>query len=83
MFIPLHGQDLDVRLDLNNQPIVVIWQGGEHRIREISNSYRVPSGSFETPIWREYFEIVTVDHLWMLIYHDLLDPQWKAEVLYD
>lgn len=74
---------MEARLDANNRLIAVVWQGGEHLIREISNSYRVPSGSFEHPIWREYFEIVTVDRLWMLIYHDLIDPQWRVEVLYD
>ena len=81
--IPVDDQSIEVRLDSNNQPIAVIWEGSELRIREVSNSYRVPSGSFENPIWREYFEIVTADGWWMLIYHDLLDPHWKWEIAYD
>ena len=64
MFIPLHGQHLDVRLDLNNQPIVVIWQGGEHRLREISNSYpggSVPGGSLRSCAIARFAMVVTAE----------------------
>ncbi len=81
--IPVDNQTMDVRLDSNHQPIAILWDGSELRIREISNTYRVTSGSFENPIWREYFNIVTEDGWWILIYYDLLDPHWKWEIAYD
>ena len=81
--LPTEDQEISVRLDANQQPMAVAWEGSTLRVKEISNSYRVPGGSLETPIWREYFEIVTEDGWWMLIYHDLLDPQWKWEIAYD
>lgn len=83
MFIPNDGQDIQVRLDADDQPIALIWAGTELRIREISNSFRAQGGSFENPIWREYFEILTEDGWWMVIYHDLLDPRWKWEIAGD
>ena len=83
MFLPNDSQRIDVVLNANSLPIAVIWEGKKLLIMEISNSYRVDGGSLENPIWREYFEILTEDGWWILIYHDLLDPRWKWEIAYD
>ena len=83
MFLPSDSQRIQVLLNANDLPIAVIWEGKMLLSREISNSYRVSDGSLEDPIWREYFEILTEDGWWILIYHDLLDPRWKWEIAYD
>jgi hypothetical protein len=53
--LPPEQQPISTRLDTNNQPEVILWRGTEHRIERISNAYRVPDGTLEAPIWREYF----------------------------
>jgi hypothetical protein len=83
MFLPNDSQQIDVVLNAKKLPIAVIWEGKKLLIMEISNSYRVDAGSLENPIWREYFEILTEDGWWILIYHDLLDPHWQWEIAYD
>lgn len=81
--IPKELQPIGIRLDDKHQPTSIFWLGTEHRIERISNSYRVPDGTLESPISRDYFEIITVSGWLMLIYHDLLAGGWGLEVLYD
>ncbi len=81
--VPPEQQVISARLDADGQPFLIQWRGKEHYIERISNSYCVPDGTFESPIWREYFQIITFSGWLMLIYHDLLAGEWGLEVLFD
>lgn len=81
--VPLEQQPIRARLDASQQPTAIIWGGKEYVIEEITNFYRVPDGTLEAPIWREYFEVTLIVGWWGLIYHDLLEGGWGLEILYD
>lgn len=81
--LPPEHQPIRVQVDANDQPTVIFWRENEHRIERISNSYRIPDGSLESPIWREYFQVITRSGWLMLIYHDLIEGIWGLEMLFD
>lgn len=75
----------------NGQPAEFHWQNRPHRIRQISDHWRVhtswwpegpPYTDIGTEVWRDYWEVATDTGLLCVIYQDLRQGSWFLERVY-
>jgi hypothetical protein len=64
-------------------PLRFTWQGQEHRVTEVTQSWRVDLDWWRERIWRAYFRLGTNTGLLVVIYQDLLSGKWYLQRLYD
>ena len=78
------GQPLAVRTDDNAVPSSFEWNGRVHCISGICNHWRVHHDWWRcSPIWRDYYKIVTTDGFLCVIYRDLVTDTWYLARIYD
>jgi hypothetical protein len=59
------------------------WNGAEHQVAEITNSWRVDVDWWRGRVWRAYFKARTDTGLLVVIYQDLVSGKWYLQRLFD
>lgn len=67
----------------DGQPVRFRWGKRQHRVQRIVQRWRVHTGWWDQPLWRDYFRLVTADGMLLTLYHDLLSDKWYVSELYD
>jgi len=77
------GETISMQVDADGTPLHFVWRGQTYRVQAVAKRWRVDDEWWREHVQREYFKLVTVAGLLVIVFQDMHAGTWHLQRVYD